>query len=362
MAGHTTVWYPERRAEIVAALRASTKRDEAAKRMGISTASMTHGCMVLGVAVMDHLDADRDAARPPTPETRPNPTPSEPLGTMVPEPDEGLLARVLDLESRLPTTEEGSAVPGKDQTAALLFDLHYMEHDPRAWDAFLKWARAVQPDEVIVSEFAEWLSASQHGNGAWGTFWKQEVAAVRRGLIQLRSVVPNARIVMQEANHDTRLTRILENHLPAFAGALTVPNELRLRDLGIEWVGERVVLRRGPFKIIHGHQLESGMRGCLPKYHTAKAVQVYGERGCTVVYGHTHKIQSYVEPCEGGEKRAVNIGCMRTLVPDWHKARESGWVQQFAVARVSASGAGALTPVDVTGGTFFADGKWWGAT
>ena len=250
-------------------------------------------------------------------------------------------------------------MPGKDQTIALLFDLHYMEHDPKAWAAFLKWARAVQPDEIVLSEFAEWLSASQHGNGAWGTFWKQEVAAVRRGLIQLRSVVPHAKITMQEANHDTRLTRILENHLPAFAGALTVPNELGLSDLGIEWVGERVVLRRGPFKIIHGHQLESGMRGCLPKYHTAKAVQIYGERGCTVVYGHTHKLQSYVEPCEGGEKRAVNLGCMRSLVPDWHRARESGWVQQFGVAHVSASGAGALIPVDVTGGAFFADGKWW---
>jgi hypothetical protein len=258
-------------------------------------------------------------------------------------------------------TEEGSAAPGSDTLTACLFDAHLPEHDRPGFSSWLRWCRDHRPDEIILSELAEWVSASQHGGGVWGSSWERDVADVRRGLVQIRSVNPEARIVWQESNHDTRLTRILEQRLPSFAGSLTIANELRLADLGIEWVGERTVLRRGATKIIHGHQLEAGRGGMLPKYHGARAVAMYGEPGVTVVYGHVHREQVYVEACDGGNKRAHSIACMRTLRPAWHRATEMGHHHQFAAIYVAAGGATNLYAVDVTGGAFNFGGRRYAA-
>jgi hypothetical protein len=250
---------------------------------------------------------------------------------------------------------------GRDTLTTVLFDAHVPEHDRPGFSAWLRWCRDERPDEIILSELAEWLSCSQHGGGAWGSSWERDKADVRRALVQVRSVNPEARIIWQESNHDTRLTRILEQRLPQFSGSLTIAKELGLKDLGIEWVGERVALRRGATKIIHGHQLETGGRGFLPKYHGARAVLVYGEPGVTVVYGHVHREQVYVEPCEGGMKRAHSIGCMRTLRPAWHRAAEMGHHNQFAAIYVSAGGGTNHYAIDVVGGSFSFGGRRYAA-
>jgi hypothetical protein len=256
--------------------------------------------------------------------------------------------------------EEGSAAPGRDTLVTVNFDAHVPEHDRPSFSSWLRWCRDEKPDEIILSEFAEWGAASQHGGGNWGSSWERDKADVKRALVQVRSVNPHARIVWQQSNHDTRLDRILEQRLPQFAGSMTIARELDFDALGIEWVGERVVLRRGATKIIHGHQLETG-RGGLPKYYCARAVQMYGEPGVTVLFGHVHREQVWTEACEGGMKRARSIACMRTLRPSWHRATEMGHHNQFAAIYVSAGGGTNLYAVDVSGGAFTFGGRRYAA-
>ena len=257
-----------------------------------------------------------------------------------------------------PPVEVGSAAPGKDRLILIAKDLHVPEHDRPGTSALLAFARERQPDEIVLSEVSEWLSCSQHGGGAWGSSWERDKADSLRFYVQVRSVCPNADVTVEQSNHDTRLDRILEQRLPSFAGSMTIPNELKFRDLGITYVSERTVLRRGALKIIHGHQLANNpIKGMLPKYHAARAVAMYGEAGTTVLYGHVHREQVYSEPCDGGFKRAHSIGCMRTLRPAWHRATEMGHHNQFAVAYVSASGATNLYVVDVQGGAFTFEGR-----
>lgn len=261
----------------------------------------------------------------------------------------------------LAPAEEGSAAPGCDTLVALLFDLHVPEQDRPAVNAALRWVQAEQPQEIILSEPMEWASASMHG-GNWNTSWEKDKADGRRFLIQLRSIAPRARIIWQQSNHDTRLDRILEQLLPSFAGSMTIPRELGFDDLGIEWVNERTVLRRGATKIIHGHQLATNARsGLLPKYHAARACLLYGEPGVTVVYGHVHKEQTYVEPCDGGFRRARSLGCLRTLRPAWHRAAEMGHHHQIGALYVSAGGGTNLYAVDIQGGTFTFGGRRYAA-
>jgi hypothetical protein len=332
------------------ALRTNPTRRAAADALGIGTGALDHACdfyglkpgKLLGTGITRAPVAAPVAFQGPPALILPSPKVSKP------PPDESQVSE---------PAEEGSAEPGRDTLTTVLFDAHIPEHDRPGFDAWLRWCRAERPDEIVLSEIAEWLSCSQHGGGAWGSSWERDKADVRRGLIQIRSVNPDARIVWQESNHDTRLTRILEQRLPSFAGSLTIAQELGFDGLGIEWAGERTVLRRGAAKIIHGHQLEAGRGGMLPKYHAARAVAMYGEPNVTVVYGHVHREQVYSEACDGGLKRARSVACMRTLRPAWHRATEMGHHNQFAALYVSAGGGTNVYAVDVQGGAFTFGGK-----
>jgi hypothetical protein len=335
------VWTPEKKPDVEAALRSSRTRDEAAAKLNRGIGALDHACRTYGFkpAAMLH---GRSA-------------PS--LGGAASYVDPGPL--VIPPEAALvtpgPMVEEGSAAPGRDSFIAYGGDFHFPQHDKPLWDSWLRWIQFTQPDEIILSELGEWESLSRHG-GNWGAMWDADKAAVRHALLQLRSVSPRSRIIVQQSNHDTRLERLLQTCLPQFCGSMTIPNELKFSELGIEWVGERVVLRRGRIKSLHGHQLATGPGGMLPKMHTQRAVQLYGEPGVIVVYFHTHKHQAWSEPHEAGPKRAENIACMRTLFPTWLAGRQSGWHHQFAGAYVSASGPSNLYVVDAENGAFTWEG------
>jgi hypothetical protein len=328
------VWTPERRSQFEATLRSHRTRSDAAKALGIGLGALDHACRAYGLNPREELCRARSSVAPALQYADPPPHAEVPP----------------------PMIEEGPREPGRDSLISYINDLHMPDHDRPLWDSYLRWVLDVQPDEIIVSEFAEYLSLSRHG-GNWGASWDQDKADVRRGFVQLRSVARNARIVVQQSNHDTRLERLLMERLPQFMGSMTLPKELKFDELGIDWVGERVVLRRGRIKSLHGHQLGTGPGGMLPKMHTQRAVQLYGEPGHTVVYGHTHRHQAWSEAHEGGCKRAVNIACMRTLRPAWLAGREAGWHHQFGVAYVSASGLSNLYVVDAVNGSFIWEGR-----
>lgn len=250
---------------------------------------------------------------------------------------------------------------GRPLLVATSHDWHVPEHDRRACDAFLKWCADHRPDVLALGEIGEWLSMSRHG-GNWGAMLDEDVGAVRRVLVQIRSVNPNAEIILQTTNHDTRLDRMIEERMPQIAGTLSLRSMLKVDDLGIRWVDERTVYRVGRLKILHGHQLATNERsGMLPENACKRAIERYGEPGHTVVFFHTHIYRAWSAPHDGGPMEAVNLPCMRTLRPEWLRGREAGWRHGFGAAYVDSSGQTNLYPVHINGGAFTFAGKSYSA-
>jgi hypothetical protein len=261
--------------------------------------------------------------------------------------------------------EPGAVIPpppppvipiGRELTVALAGDVHAPDIDKPAWSAFLRWTRDVQPDVIVLNEMVEWLSMSRHG-GNWGAMFDQDVAAGRRIFAQVRSLNPDARIVCLETNHDTRIARTVQDVLPSLAGRLAVPQELRLADMGIEWIPQKLSFRIGRLKVIHGHQLGSGPKQMLPENACKRAIQRYGEPGWTLVFFHTHRKGYWAERHDSGLYEAVNLPCLRTLAPDWLDARPAGWSHGFGVAHIGPAGQTNLYPVDIENGSFVYGGQ-----
>ena len=256
--------------------------------------------------------------------------------------------------------ERAPARPSRDvQTIAILSDVHHPEHDRDFWRAFLAWARAERPDEVILAgDFAEFASVSQHG-GSLESRLTDDFATVKRALNEIADAVPGVRLVYLEGNHETRLTRTIGELAPALAGSITVPDGLDLDERGVVWVDEfHQPIRRGKLRVLHGHQF-GGRFGLM--HHAAKAASLFGsEADAWIVYGHTHKPQTFTRPVVGGVVTATGLGCGRTIAKDevrWQHGAEAGWAHEFAVAYVVGDDLAQVYPVRVQKGRFVWAGK-----
>lgn len=323
-------WTPERRGEVEEALRASSTRAEAASRLGVALGSLDSACARYGMAPRDFLAQGGLNSPPPA---GPDIQGSEAKLEYEPPPPPAILP------------------PGKELTVSLVGDLHAPEEDKPAWSACLRWHAEHKPDVIVLNEMGEWESMTKHG-GNWGAMFEEDVKAVRRRLVQIRSLCPDARVVLLETNHDTRLQRRLREVLPQLHGHLAIPQELHLDDLGIEWVSERVAFRIGRLKVIHGHQLASNAKGNVPENACKRAVQRFGEPGVTVVFFHTHRKGYWMERHDTGVFEAVNLPCLRTLAPDWTAPCPTGWQHGFGVAHIGPSGQSNLYTVDIERGSF----------
>jgi hypothetical protein len=181
---------------------------------------------------------------------------------------------------------------------------------------------------------------------------------VQKWLAWLRAALPMSRIVYLEGNHETRFTRMESSATPSTAGVHSLPADLGLEDLRIEWLDEgSQPLRLGDVDVLHGHQAFGTMP---PKHCAAKVADVYGAASRTVLFAHCHRRQLFERAMAGGNAVAVSLPCLRELHPAWLSGREAGWSHGFAVVSVAAPRS-AVELVEIRDGQFCWGGRWWRA-
>ncbi|MEY4374058.1 MAG: hypothetical protein RL760_224, partial [Candidatus Eisenbacteria bacterium] len=167
---------------------------------------------------------------------------------------------------------------------AFASDIHIPDHDAFAVRAFLRWLSDARPDAVVLGgDVLELESCSGHGGNIHSApLFTHEIECGNRFLDDLQAAAPSAEIHYLEGNHETRLKRKVDTHIPTLTGALSLPDLLRLSDRGISWLPYGKVLRLGQSKLGFTH-------GVRHNDHHAKAhLAIYGS---SVVYGHTHRPQ-----------------------------------------------------------------------
>jgi hypothetical protein len=192
-------------------------------------------------------------------------------------------------------------------------------HDEQAIDVALQITAVVQPDLVLwlgdYLDLAEFSHFEQEP-----AFARSTQAAIDYGhalLAKVGALVPGARQVLLEGNHDRRLQKhVTANAMAAFGlrqacgdwPVLSVPHLLRLDELGVEYVGgypagEYWVSDR--LRAIHGVIVRNGGS-------TARAVA--GAESVSTLFGHIHRIETgyaTVRTRAGGQTRVAHSpGCL----------------------------------------------------
>ncbi len=224
-------------------------------------------------------------------------------------------------EEKTPTLLHAAGV----EMWAVCSDVHVPEHDPRAWDAFLSFVADWRPHGVCINgDFAELSSFSSHGDLVNPGYWREERDAIRRELRRLRRSAGDARIVYNAGNHESRLERSQGATNPAVVGSDTLPEQLCLADLDIEWRREGLPLRLGSLRVVHG------------KWAPINAAKKHLEKLGSCLVGHVHRPGMHA----GGYDHKTQIGwvapCLRDLDANYLRGYDaaSGWAHGFAVAHV----------------------------
>ena len=286
MAARTMRWHPERRDEVIAALRSSLTRREAAGKIGATAPALDHACLMLGIR--PHLELGRDL--PPT----------APFANYEDKPSE-----VANLDQGEPLVKEPEPPPLIDWTGArpqttgaglerrlILGDLHIPYHDLRACAAVLALARAIQPHVILIlGDFWNMGAVSHHPAPAGGAENHSRAMLQGRAYLEaLHRAAPGADMVLLLGNHDSWLEEYELNH-PTMAGSLApqIPGYVTVIPR------RRQPYVRGPVAYTHGY----GGGEMAAKKYAIEVAPAMGVRHVKAAHHHTLQCHHTRGGCEG---------------------------------------------------------------
>ena len=162
--------------------------------------------------------------------------------------------------------------------------------------------------------------------------WELDVA--RAMLAHLRRFFGDGvRIIYREGNHEERWLRYIAKNAEALQGLpeATLPELLKLRSQGIEWIGERSKLTVGKLWIDHGHEW-FGSGGVNPARNYRMKAQD------NILVGHVHKttFDMHKRPLDASVFAGWSMGCLCDLNP--HYAPRNHWNHGVVTVDLDKSG------------------------
>jgi len=241
-----------------------------------------------------------------------------------------------------------------DHVRVFAGDLHGYYQDTEAVGAFLADMKILQPNEIcLLGDMLDCggFLALHHTLGfvAEGEYtFEQDVAAVNQFLTRLQKACTNARITYLEGNHEHRIekwciTQTLRNVIDAqmLYDSFNPIKVLSLKKRGIRYVPMSKMMPgvkiRGTVKYGKGGcnvYATHGITAC--KHAAAKHVERFGGN---IVYGHTHRTDSYVI----NTVSATLIGgwcpgCLCQRVRLWNHNQPDNWATGYHLQLVSKKG------------------------
>ena len=182
------------------------------------------------------------------------------------------------------------------KTALLIPDCHIPFHDKKSYEIMLLAAQDVYRSRgidtiYIMGDYLDFFWFSLHPKMpemmSVRETLKDEIYQGIAHLKQLRELFPKSKIVFIEGNHEYRMIRYIVRKCPELFDLFTVPEILKLDEMGIEYVpfGKNQLVQCLNTDYYLRHQPYSSADYCAGG--TAKKKHI------SLGFGHTHRKQSY---------------------------------------------------------------------
>ena len=161
-----------------------------------------------------------------------------------------------------------------------------------------------------------------------------EIGSTRDFLERLRELFPNVRIIYKEGNHEERLETYLKQKAPELFGfeEFQLKELLHLRDLDIEWVGNKRRIKLGKLWVLHGHEFGYSFFNAV---NPARGMFLRAKDN--ILVHHYHQKSEHEEPNLGFEQLgAWSAPCLCDLHPEFLPINK--WVNGAATVETDKSG------------------------
>jgi predicted phosphodiesterase len=239
--------------------------------------------------------------------------------------------------SKLFTFEDGEhfdrspfVLPESVRKIAVIADMQFPYHDKPAILTALEFADKKEVDAIIINGDGMdnyQLSRFVKDPGARDLAYERDLFVLF--LRELRAYFPKKRIIYKFGNHELRW----ENWLKAFGPQLWGIKDFRLhellplRELQIDFVADKRLIKFGKLNIIHGHEYKGGSGGVNP------ARWLYLRTSANAVCGHFHRISQHLERDVTGKQIGCwSIGCLCDLNP--YYMPYNGWAHGFGYGEI----------------------------
>jgi predicted phosphodiesterase len=239
------------------------------------------------------------------------------------------------------------------QPMLIIPDTHRPYHDKRAWALMLSVARALKPEiTVVLGDFADFFGVSSHSKDPNRALkLDAEIKDVNVGLDELDRI-GSKRKVFVAGNHCSRLTRYLQDKAPELFNLVSIPELLKLKERGWEYVPYKSDIKIGKVHFTHdiGSAGRKSVFDCLDVYQHSN------------VTGHTHRMAYVVEGNAVGEhKVSAQFGWLGDVsqADYMHRAKAlKNWALGFGIGYLEPkSGVVYLTPVPIVNYTCVVSGR-----
>lgn len=241
----------------------------------------------------------------------------------------------------------------KLQTYLMIPDTHVPYHDERAWKLMMKVARSLNLHGIVIlGDFGDFYAVSSHSKDPKrALILDEEIAAIKGKLKELNSLGAKEKIYV-EGNHEDRLLRYLRDRAPELHSVMSIPNILKLDDLGWEYVKYKNDISIGKVTVTH----DVGSAG---RYSVYKCLDTYQHSNIT---GHTHRLAYIVEGNAKGEyKVSAQFGWLGDVedIDYMHKASaKKNWALGFGLMHVDpVTDLSYVVPIPIVKYTACVNGK-----
>jgi len=239
--------------------------------------------------------------------------------------------------------------------AVILNDTHNPFQDQRALREVELFLEELQPDLVAyVGDLNDFYQISTFDkNPGRANHLQKDLDSTTNMFKRQRALLPNARMIQLDGNHEDRLRRYLWGNSTALASlrSLRVENLFELRDSEIEHVPyEDGLLVNGVFLVDHGDMIRA---------HSAFTAKGMSDKhgGCGI-HGHTHRLGSYYKRDRFGIYGWWENGCLCSLDPDW--IQNPNWQQGFSLVHFTKDRFW-VEPIQIINRRFMYGGKIYGS-
>lgn len=210
----------------------------------------------------------------------------------------------------------------------ILSDIHFPYYDKGGLNAAVKFLIKFEPDCILLNgDIIDCYQLSSFEKNPKERSFKYELDMLRQFIIQLREQFPKARIIYKLGNHEERYEKKILSRVPEFVDLDLFKFEyvISARELGVEVVSNKRLIRSGHLNIAHGHEFKSGF---VAPVNPARGY--YLKAKANVIAGHNHRTSEHTEQDINGKIiGAWSTGCLCELTPSYMPI--NSWNTGFAV-------------------------------